>query len=66
MEHIYLLHVHFFDDEQDNFIMAFSTMRKAQDFIVNNFKVRRLTDEFFEGETLNCIIEEMVLDQESF
>lgn len=69
---IYVLTVTIFDrfeEVEDQFDMYFSTLEKAQNFIINNFgydNVKALTSDHYEGKRGNYTINSTILDQESF
>lgn len=64
MNSIYVLTVEF---EDDNFDMYFSTLEKAQNFIINNFgkdEPRKIMADYFEGHKNIYKINNWKVDQE--
>lgn len=71
MKSIFVLTITQFDnyeEVEDQFDMYFSTLEKAQNFIINNFtydNVRKLTNEHYEGKRGNYSIScDVMIDQE--
>lgn len=61
---IYILTV---SNEDDSYIMPFSTQEKATNFIINNFSKdnpKKITNELFEGKNNSYVIESILMDQE--
>jgi hypothetical protein len=63
MESIYLLTI---SNEEDSFIMPFSSEEKAIKFIRNNFEYdspRKFSNDLFEGKNNTYIIKSQMIDQ---